>query len=376
MMIDIKDSLKAKGATETDTQKVADMGSLRKRIDVIDTQILSLINERAGCAIEVGEYKKQHNLEFYAPEREQQVLEALGEKNKGPFPTPVLRHIFREIMSASLSLDKPLRIAFLGPLATFTHQAGLQHFGLSGEFLPRKDIAEVFDEVERGKADYGVVPVESTAEGAVDHTLDLLVSSKLKICSEVMLEVTSSLLSKTGDIKDIKKICSHPHALAQCTKWLREKLSGIPIVEVSSTATAARMAEEDKSIAAIAGLAAANMYGLRVVEDGIQDVPNNYTRFLVIGTKQCDKIGNDKTSVVCAIKDGPGALSAMLAPFARRNINLTKIESRPLKTKAWEYVFLIDIDGHAGDDNVAASLDELEGLCSFFKVLGSYPKAK
>jgi len=362
----------AKAAASGSTE----MTELRKRIDAIDTQILSLINERAGCAIEVGEYKKQHNLEFYAPEREQQVLEALGDKNKGPFPTPVLRHIFREIMSASLSLEKPLRIAFLGPLATFTHQAGLQHFGLSGEFLPRKDIAEVFDEVERGKADYGVVPVESTAEGAVDHTLDLLVSSKLKICSEVMLEVTSSLLSKTGDIKDIKKICSHPHALAQCTKWLREKLSGVPVVEVSSTAMAARMAEEDKSIAAIAGLAAANMYGLRVVEDGIQDVPNNYTRFLVIGTKQCANTGTDKTSVVCSIKDGPGALSGMLAPFAARDINLTKIESRPLKTKAWEYVFLIDIEGHSSDAKVAESLCELEGLCSFFKVLGSYPKAK
>jgi len=361
---------------EATSKGTTDMAELRKRIDAIDTQILTLINDRAGCAIEVGEYKKQHNLEFYAPEREQQVLEALGGKNKGPFPTPVLRHIFREIMSASLSLEKPLRIAFLGPPATFTHQAGLQHFGLSGEFLPRKDIAEVFSEVERGKADYGVVPVESTAEGAVDHTLDLLVSSKLKICSEVMLEVTSSLLNKTGDIKDIKKICSHPHALAQCSKWLREKLSGIPIVEVSSTATAARMAEEDKSVAAIAGQAAANMYGLRVVEDGIENVPNNYTRFLVIGTKECGKTGKDKTSVVCSIKDGPGALSAMLAPFASRDINLTKIESRPLKTKAWEYVFLLDIEGHATDAKVKEALLELEGLCSFFKVLGSYPKAK
>lgn len=351
------------------------MKPLRKRIDEIDTTILELLNERAGCAIKVGEHKKQNNLEFYAPEREQQVLEGLGKKNKGPFPTPVLLHIFREIMSASLSLEKPLRIAFLGPLATFTHQAGLQHFGLSGEFLPKNDIAEVFSEVERGRADYGVVPVESTAEGAVDHTLDMLVSSKLKICSEVMLEVTSSLMNKSGVIADIEKICSHPHALAQCTKWMKENMANIPVVEVSSTATAARMASEDKTIGAIAGQAAANMYGLRVVEDAIEDVANNYTRFLVIGTKECGKTGTDKTSIVCAVKDDPGALSMMLAPFAKRGINLSKIESRPLRTKAWEYVFLIDLEGHASEENVKDAIAELEGITSFLKILGSYPKA-
>jgi len=284
-------------------------------------------------------------------------------------------HIFREIMSASLSLEKPLRIAFLGPLATFTHQAGLKHFGLSGELLPKKDIAEVFSEVERGKADYGVVPVESTAEGAVDHTLDLLVSSKLKICAEVMLEVTSSLLNRSGLLDDIEKVCSHPHALAQCTKWMRENLANIPVSEVSSTATAARMAAEDKGVAAIAGQAAANMYGLRVVEKGIEDVPDNYTRFLVIGTKECGKTGSDKTSIVCSVKDAPGALCKMLAPLSNRGIGLTKIESRPLRTKAWEYVFLIDMEGHSGDKNIKEALEELEGICSFFKVLGSYPKA-
>lgn len=363
------------GSQTKDAADTSVMKGLRKRIDEIDSKILELINARAGCAIEVGEYKKQHNLEFYAPERELQVLEAIEKKNKGPFPSSVLRHIFREIMSASLSLEKPLRIAFLGPLATFTHQAGLQHFGLSGEFLPKKDIADVFSEVERGKADYGVVPVESTAEGAVDHTLDMLVSSKLKICAEVMLEVTSSLFNKSGLVEDIEKVCSHPHALAQCREWLRENLSGASIVEVSSTATAASMASEDKTIAAIAGQAASDMYGLRVVEASIEDVPQNYTRFLIIGSKESARTGTDKTSIVCAINDDPGALSKMLSPFADRNINLTKIESRPLRTKAWEYVFLIDIEGHACEDNIKDAIAELKGISSFLKILGSYPKA-
>jgi len=279
-------------------------------------------------------------------------------------------------MSASLSLEKPLRIAFLGPVATFTHQACMQHFGLSGDFVPKKDIADVFDDVEKGRADFGVVPIENSTEGVVSHTLDKFVQSNLKIYSEVMLEISLALLNKTGKVSDIAKVCSHPHAIAQCKNWVKSNLPKALVIDVSSTALAAQMAAEDSSTAAIASIAAASLYDLRVIEKNIEDNSNNYTRFLVIGKNLANKTGRDKTSLMFAIKDAPGALYTMLKPFASRGINLTKIESRPIKTKAWEYVFFVDLDGHMADEPVKDAVAELEKSCSFLKILGSYPKSQ
>ncbi|MEK6530907.1 MAG: prephenate dehydratase [Deltaproteobacteria bacterium] len=352
------------------------INELRSGIDSVDLDILRLLNKRAGLAIEVGRIKSLENKDFYSPEREREVLKRLKSLNKGPFPDAALKNVYREIMSASLSLERPMKIAFLGPAATFTHQACIQHFGLSGEFAAKKDIADVFDEVEKGRADYGVVPIENTTEGVVSHTLDMFVTSGLKICAEVMLEVSLSLMNKTGEISDIKKICSHPHAIAECRRWLKQNLPNALVFDVSSTALAARMASEDPATAAIASEAAARLNDLRIVEKRIEDNAENYTRFLVIGKKAFKKTGSDKTSLMFVVKDAPGALYSILKPFAKRAINLTKIESRPLKTKAWEYMFFVDIDGHANDRKPKDAIAELEGLCKFLKILGSYPKSR
>jgi chorismate mutase/prephenate dehydratase len=349
---------------------------LRDSIDSVDLRILELLNERAGFVLEVGKVKAKEQKEFYVPDREREVLKRLTDSNKGPFPNQALKNVFREIMSASLSLEKPLRIAFLGPAATFTHQACMQHFGLSGEFMAKKDIADVFDDVEKDRADFGVVPIENSTEGVVSHTLDKFVNSSLKICAEVMLEISHALLNRSGKASDITKVCSHPHALAQCKNWVKNNLPNALAFDVSSTATAAQMASEDTSTAAIASIAAATLYGLQVIEKNIEDNSNNYPRFLVICKNEAKRTGNDKTSVVFTIKDAPGALYSMLKPFAQRGINLTKIESRPIKTKAWEYVFFVDLDGHITDEPVKQAISELEKSCSFLKVLGSYAKSQ
>lgn len=346
----------------------------RKKIDEINLEILKLLNKRTRLVLEIGRIKTRGKKAFYAPDRERQIYKRLEAANKGPFPNKALRNVFREIMSASLSLEKPLKIAFLGPVATFTHQACVQHFGLSGEFLPKKDIADVFNDVEKGRADFGVVPIENTAEGVVTHTLDTFVTSQLKISAEVMLEVSLSLMNRTGKVEDITRVYSHAHALAQCKHWLKKNLPDAVLTDVTSTAKAAQMAGEDETTAAVASAAAADMYDLRIVEKSIEDSANNYTRFLVIGKDVGKKTGNDKTSLVFAIKDSPGALYKMLKPFASRGLNLTKIESRPLKTKAWEYVFFVDMDGHITDRAVKEAVAELDTVCSFLKVLGSYPK--
>jgi chorismate mutase/prephenate dehydratase len=349
---------------------------LRKAIDAIDLEMLKLLNKRAGLVIQVGRIKSMENKDFYSPKRESEIIARLKAHNKGPFPDAALRNVYREIMSASLSLEKPLKIAFLGPVATFTHQACMQHFGQSGDFAPKKDISDVFDDVEKGRADFGVVPIENTTEGVVSHTLDMFITSGLKICAEVMLEVNLALLNKTGSLAGVEKVCSHSHAIAECRRWLKDNLPNALVFDVASTAMAAQMASEDKATAAIASAAAASLYDLRVVERHIEDNANNFTRFLVIGKKAGRKTGPDKTSLMFAIKDAPGALYSILKPFAKRGINLTKIESRPLKTKAWEYVFFADLDGHTSDKKVRDAIAELEGLCMFLKILGSYPKSQ
>lgn len=349
---------------------------LRKKIDSADLEILKLLNKRASYVVEVGKTKLKGKGEFYAPEREKEIYRRLRAKNKGPFPNKALKNVYREIMSGSLSLEKPLKVAFLGPPATFTHQACMQHFGLSGKLVPKNDIADVFDDVERGRVDYGVVPIENTTEGVVSHTLDMFISSHLKICAEILIEVSLSLLNKSGRAVDIAKVCSHPHAIAQSSHWLKQHIPKIPVVDVTSTAAAAQMASVDPATAAIASDAARDLYDLKVVEKKIEDNANNFTRFLVIGRKEEKKSGSDKTSIMFAVKDAPGALYKMLRPFASSGINLTKIESRPLKKKAWEYIFFIDMDGHIKDRKIKQAIEELEGRCSFLKILGSYPKSQ
>ncbi|MBI5873768.1 MAG: prephenate dehydratase [Candidatus Omnitrophica bacterium] len=347
---------------------------IRTKIDNIDDQILELLNKRASLVIEVGKNKREGKREFYAPQREKEIYQRLTMNNPGPFPSQALKNVYREIMSASLSLEKPLKVAYLGPKATFTHQACMNYFGLSVEFIPEKDIADVFNDVERDKTDFGVVPIENTTEGIVSHTIDMFVTSDIKICAEIMMEISLALLNKTGRIEDIKNVYSHPNPIAQCRQWLKEHLPDAHVFDVSSTATAAQIASEDAANAAIASEVAASLYDLQVVERKIEDHTNNFTRFLVIGKKSPERTGGDKTSVMFAIKDTPGALYKMLKPFADRRINLTKIESRPQKGKAWEYIFFADMDGHVSDSKVSDALKGLEAQCSFMKILGSYPK--
>lgn len=347
---------------------------LRAKIDAIDDQILDLLNKRSAFVIDVGKNKREGKREFFAPQREKEIYERMIGNNPGPFPNQALKNVYREIMSGSLSLEKPLKAAYLGPKATFTHQACINYFGLSAELVPEKDIADVFNDVERGKADFGVVPIENTTEGIVSHTADMFVSSDIKICAEIMMEISLAILNKTGKTEDIKNVYSHPNPIAQCREWLKGHLPDAHVFDVASTAAAAQIAAEDAANAAIASEVAASLYDLQIVERKIEDHTKNFTRFLVIGKKSPERTGSDKTSVMFAVKDAPGALYKVLKPFAERGINLTKIESRPQKGKAWEYIFFVDIDGHASDSVVAEALKELEAQCSFMKILGSYPK--
>jgi len=351
------------------------LDELRAEIDAIDDRILELLNRRARAVIEVGRLKAERNLRYYVPEREVAILRRLTEANEGPFPDEALKAIYREIISASLALEKPLSVAFLGPKATFTHLACLKHFGESAEYVPQINVSAVFDAVERGLADFGVVPIENSSEGVVSNTLDMFVDHNLLICGEILLEVAHDLLSVTGVLEHVRKVYSHPHAIAQCREWLERNLRGIPVYDVESTARAAELAADDPSAAAVAGEAAAKIYGLLPVRRRIQDNPNNHTRFIIVGKIAPERTGNDKTSILFSARDEVGALYLMLEPFAKNGVNLTKIESRPIKKKAWEYLFFLDMAGHVADPPVKAALDELRMRAQYLKILGSYPRA-
>ena len=348
---------------------------LRNQIDQIDDQILDLLNNRARVVLEVGKTKAGESREFYVPSRERAIFERLQGANLGPFPNESVCRVFREIISASLSLELPMKVAFLGPQSTFTHVAAMEQFGLSAQLVPQKSIPAVFEEVERGRAHYGVVPVENSTEGVVNHTLDMFISSELQVIAEILLEISHDLLSKTGKLEQIGKVVSHPQALAQCRRWLDENLPDTPQMDLSSTAAAAQMAAEDDSVAAVASQAAARQYGLQVVKAKIEDNSNNFTRFLVIGRKTPEPSGRDKTSIMFSVRDEPGILYRMLEPFSKRDINLVKIESRPMKQKAWEYIFFLDLVGHVDDELITAAIEELRVHCHFLKILGSYPIA-
>ena len=348
---------------------------LREEIDRLDDEILSILNRRAEAVMEVGKIKSEQNLRFYVPEREVEILRRLSAANQGPFPNEALKAIYREIISASLSLEKRLSVAFLGPKATFTHLACLKHFGESADYVPQINVSEVFDAVERGVADFGVVPIENSSEGIVSNTLDMFVDHNLRICGEILVEVAHDLLSVTGETEHVKKVYSHPHAIAQCRGWLERNMRAVPVFDVESTARAAELAADDPSAAAIAGEAAAKIYGLKSIRKRIQDNTNNFTRFIIIGKIAPQRTGNDKTSILFAMRNVPGALFRIIEPFAKHKVNLTKIESRPVKTKAWEYLFFLDMEGHISVDPVAKAVDELKMRAQFLKILGSYPRA-
>jgi chorismate mutase/prephenate dehydratase len=347
--------------------------ALRQQIDSIDSQIIRLLNERCDFVHEIGVLKKREGLEIYAPEREEKLLRSLVAKGAGGrLPDESIRAIYREIMSAALALEEDLKIAYLGPAGTWTHQAAIGKFGHSVKYLPQPGFAEVFEQVERRMVDYGVVPIENSTEGAVTHTLDLFADSPLKIYGQVMLPIENHLMAN-GPRGEIRQIYSHPQIIAQCRGWLGRNFREIQPIEKSSSAAAAEVAAKEPGAAVLGGALLAELYGLEILERSIQDLANNTTRFLVISHKTCPPTGKDRTSVMFSVKDEPGSLVRALEPFEKFHINMSKIESRPSKRRAWEYYFFVDVAGHCEDPELADVIRQLEKHCSFVKVLGSYP---
>ena len=347
----------------------------RKAIDKLDTQIVKLLNERTRHVLGIGEAKLKAGEEIYVPHRERAVLDRLCKLNEGPITNESLRAIYREVMSSALSLEKTLTIAYFGPEATFTHQAAIRKFGASLNYSAQKTIADVFAEVARHRADYGVVPVENSTEGVVTHTLDMFVDSDLKVVAQIVMRVQQCLMSK-GPKRDIKKLFVHPQSLAQCRAWIQNNLPHVEIIETSSNARSAELASKTRNSAALGGALAAQRYGLDVLEADIQDNATNPTRFLVLGRQCSPPTAKDRTSIMFSIPHEVGALHSALGVFRRFRLNMTKIESRPSKRRAWEYFFFVDCDGHYEDKRVAKAIDDLKQHCTFVKVLGSYPNSE
>jgi chorismate mutase/prephenate dehydratase len=347
--------------------------SLRKSVDSIDSRILKLLNKRARVILDIGKAKGAARESVYVPDREKEVYRNITAKNRGPMSDGALKAVYREIMSGALELERPLSIAYFGPEFTNTHIASMKKFGSSVRYTACGTIRDVFSEVEKGRADYGVVPIENSIEGAVNYTLDMFMDSDLKICSEVFMEISHNLISKESSRSRIKRIYSNPQVFGQCRIWLETNLPAAELVEVSSTSKAAEIASRQKGSACIASALAAKHYGLKVLEGSIQDSSHNVTRFLVIGKHETRPTKEDKTSVMFSVKDRAGALHDVLVPFKKNRINMTKIESRPSKVRAWEYYFFVDIEGHHSNAGVAKALSELNKSCSYMKVLGSYP---
>jgi chorismate mutase/prephenate dehydratase len=368
---------KAKSQPPKPIDPKPDLGDVRSRIDGIDRSIQALIAERAQWAQQVGKAKGplKAAIDYYRPEREAQVLRMVVDRNDGPLNDEVLVRLFREIMSACLAQQEPLKVGFLGPEGTFSQQAVHKHFGHSAHGLPLSSIEEVFQEVEAGNADFGVVPVENSTQGTIQSTLDMFLTSKLKICGEVELRVHQHLLNRSGRIEDIERIYSHPQSFAQAKAWLRQYLPKVEKIPVSSNAEAARRARNADDAAAIAGAAAANVYGLKIVAGPIEDRPDNTTRFLVLGRELFPTSGHDRTSLLIFIKDQPGALYHVLSPFAKHGLSMNRIESRPGHTGRWQYAFFVDVEGHIHDAAMCSAIDELQEFAQDVKVLGSYPVA-
>ncbi len=363
------------GATPTG----APIGDIRDAIDEIDARIHALLNERARFAQLVGISKSASGktVDFYRPEREAQVLRKALQRNQGPLRDEEIARLFREIMSACLAQQEPLKVAFLGPEGTFSQAAVIKQFGSSVRALPLPAIDEVFQEVAAGIADFGVVPIENSNEGTVNHTLDMFLTSPLKICGEIELRIHHHLMGRMARFDRIKRVCAHSQALAQCRGWLDDHLPDAERLAVSSNAEGARRARDERGSAAIAGRSAAEIYGLNLLADEIEDHPDNTTRFLVIGRKLFSASGADKTTLLLSAEDtdGAGALFRLLEPLAQHKVNMTRIESRPSRKRKWDYVFFIDIEGHVGDAPIAQALAVLESRATLFKVLGSYPRA-
>ena len=350
--------------------------NLRDELKKKDRMIVKLLNQRAEMSIEVGKIKNEHGFNVYDPSQESKVYDCLSEINDGPLPAEALKNIFREIVSASRAMQAPTMVAYLGPEGTFTYLAAQSHFGKSAKFSSQSTIPDVFDEVEKEEMQWGVVPIENSSEGSVNLTLDRLISTPLNIRGEIFLRITHSLVSTGKEIDEIKRVYSHPQALAQCQSWLRKNLPHCSLLEEKSTAAAAQRVSENKEWAAIASKLAASKYGLSIIADGIEDNLSNTTRFLIIGKGKSEPSGRDKTSVLFGTAHAPGALYNSLEPFAREHINLMKIESRPMKEMMWEYLFFVDFAGHSEDRKVKKCLDDLKNLTSFIKTLGSYPQGK
>jgi len=347
----------------------------RSRINDLDDQILKLLTQRAEAARQIGDLKRRQDAPSYVPEREVEILRRLTAASARPLTPEAVGAIWREILAACRALEAELTVAYLGPQATFTHLAALQHFGAGAGCRPARSIGEVFDDVARGRADYGVVPVENSTEGAVNITLDRLSVSEVLICGELRLEIAQQLLSRAADLGEIKRVASHPQALAQCRGWLGEHLPDVVTEETLSTAAAAELAATDPTVAAIASELAARLYGVPVLRSRVEDNPHNTTRFLVVGRQSVAPTGRDKTTILFAMRNEPGALYRILEPLARAGINLTKIESRPAKQGPWEYVIFVDLEGHRDTPGVASVLREIGERTLHLKILGSYPAA-
>ena len=370
--------------TEGDAKTAGGLADLRSQIDAVDSQLHELLNQRARLARQVGvsKHRDGHLVDFYRPEREAQVLQQALERNAVARNTGALRdeevvRLFREIMSACLAQEEPLKVAFLGPEGTFSQTAVHKHFGHSVRALSLVSIDEVFHEVEAGHADFGVVPVENSTEGSVNHTLDRFLTSPLKICGEVELRIQQCLMGRMDSLQQIRRVCSHPQSLAQCRQWLNENLPDVERIAVSSNAEAARRARDEVGTAGIAGQTAAEVYGLTLLAPGIEDRPDNTTRFFVVGRRVFGASGRDRTTLLVSTgkTEAPGALYRLLEPLAQNRISMTRIESRPSQRGKWDYVFFIDVEGHVEDAPVAAALTELKSRASLFRVLGSYPRA-
>jgi chorismate mutase/prephenate dehydratase len=351
-----------------------EMGEIRLKIDAVDEEIVRLLDRRAWLARRIGEIKHQNGLAAYAPARERAVLDRVAALSEGEFPKHGLQAVFREIISSSISLEGRLKVAYLGPEATFTHEAALRSFGSSIELEPQITVAEVFARVERGEVQHGVVPVENSMEGAVTHTLDELMNSPLKICGEVYLPVSQNLISSETSMERVSLVCSHPMALAQAASWLRREVPWASLEDVDSTAEAARRAADEPGVAAVGSVLAAGAHDLKVLARNIQDARANTTRFIVLGREWAARTGRDKTSVVFSVKDRPGVLKDALSAFADEGINLTRIESRPSRKRAWTYVFFADFLGHPEEERVKRAMESLEEHCPYVSLIGAYPE--
>ncbi len=347
-----------------------ELDKIRAQIDAIDDRVLDLLNERAQLAQQIGHLK---NGIAYRPAREAQVLRRLERRNRGPLSAAAIAGVYTEVMSACRALEDGIKVAYLGPAGTYSEEAARKQFGSQATLIPCASIDEVFREVEAGQAGYGVVPIENSTEGSIGRTHDLLLATPLKLCGEILLPIHHCLMSMSGNQQRIKSIVSHGQSLAQCHEWLNHNSAGVKRLPVVSNAEAARIASEDAGTAAIAGSAAASLYGLKIIASNIEDEPQNTTRFLVIAPHDADRSGKDKTSLILSTRNVPGAIHELLTPLAQHGVSMSRLESRPSRAERWQYVFFVDLEGHQHDSNVAQALDELAAKAAFMKNLGSYP---